>query len=168
MSIKQKIINETKELGIVTAYFLFCFGTILVLKKLWLEEYRIEFQALGMAAIGALIAAKVVLLLEATSIGRRFEHSAQVLDVLYKSLIYTFFAVVVLYLEQVIDLRHEFGGIRAAFINAIHHRDINRFFATLICVGVSFLGYNILSSVSRHLGEGELFRLFFSSRKAAP
>jgi len=55
MGFKEKIKDELKEVGMVILYFLFCFGMILLLKKLFLAEYEIGYYALSSAAIGALI-----------------------------------------------------------------------------------------------------------------
>src|SRR5262249_3612410 len=49
--------HEIKEVGLVTLYFLACFGVILTLKKLFLADYQIEFYALSVTAIRALVAA---------------------------------------------------------------------------------------------------------------
>ena len=41
------VTRELKEVGLVTLYFLFCFGIILTLKKLFLADYQIRFYAIS-------------------------------------------------------------------------------------------------------------------------
>jgi len=64
--------HELRQLGVVTVYFLFCFGMVLTLKKLILAQYDIEFYALSVLVVSALVAAQVVLILDKTRVGARF------------------------------------------------------------------------------------------------
>lgn len=52
------VTKEIKKVGLVTLFFLIGFGLILVLKKLFLAEYSIEFTGLSKAVVGALPAQK--------------------------------------------------------------------------------------------------------------
>ena len=166
MSFIEKVKHELKEVGIVTLYFLICFGIILLLKKLFLAEYKVQFNALSAAVIGALVIGKVVVVLDKTRIGNRFQQShAAFLDVFYRSLVYTFFVGLVVAAEKVFHASHETDGFVSAVLHALEKTDINHFWATVIGVFLSFVGFNVLSTVSRRLGEGELVRLFFSSKK---
>jgi hypothetical protein len=166
MSFKEKVKHEIKEVGIVTLYFLVCFAIILLLKKLFLAEYEIEFNALSAAVIGALVIGKVVVILDKTAIGNRFGQShAGYIDVLYRSLVYTFFVALVVFAEKVFHASHEAEGFIPAVRHALEKTDINHLWATVIGVFLSFIGYNVLNTISHHLGEGELVRLFFSSKK---
>jgi len=65
--------HELKEVGLVTLYFLSCFGIILTLRKLFLADYQIKVYALSAAVVGALMAAKIALLLGHTRAGTRFD-----------------------------------------------------------------------------------------------
>jgi hypothetical protein len=75
VSLAARVKHELKEVGLVTLYFLFCFGIILTLKKLFLAEYQIKFYALSGAVISALIAGKIVVVLDKTRAGTRFDRS---------------------------------------------------------------------------------------------
>ena len=166
MSFIEKVKHELKEVGIVTLYFLICFGIILLLKKLFLAEYKVQFNALSAAVIGALVIGKVVVVLDKTTIGNRFQQGhAAFLDVFYRSLVYTFFVGLVVAAEKVFHASHETDGFISALHHALEKTDINHFWATVIGVFLSFVGFNVFSIVSHHLGEGELVRLFFSSNK---
>ena len=56
MSFADKLREEVKEVGLVTAYFFVCFNLILFFKKLFLAEYHIQFRGISTAIIGALVA----------------------------------------------------------------------------------------------------------------
>ena len=82
--------HELRQLGVVTVYFLFCFGMVLTLKKLILAQYDIEFYALSVLVVSALVAAQVVLILDKTPVGARFAADRRpALAALYKTLFYT-------------------------------------------------------------------------------
>ena len=65
--------HELRQIGLVTLYFFFCFGVVLTLKKLLLAEYQIEFYAISATVVGALVAAKIVVVLDKTRAGTRFD-----------------------------------------------------------------------------------------------
>lgn len=159
MSLLQKIKHEVKTFGLVTLYFFVCFTIVLVLKKLFLAQYEVEFYALGAAVVGALVVGKLVVVLDHTTLGSRFDEGPVLRAVIYKSVCYTLFATLVLYIEHAISERHEAGGIGAAILEVFQHRDANRFWATIICVMVSFVAYNLFHGISSHLGDGEMKKL---------
>lgn len=166
MSFKEKFKEEMRQIGIVSLYFFICFAMILLLKKLMLAEYDIKFFALSTAVIGALVVAKVVIILDHTSIGKRFEDHQVYVNVLYRSLVYSFFVGVVVLIEHAFEARHEAGSFMAGVKEVITHGNEDKFWATFIFIFISFVGYNVISVISDHLGEGELRRLFFSRRGA--
>jgi hypothetical protein len=166
---KQKAIHEIKQVGRVTLYFLICFGLIIFLKKLFLAEYDIEFYGLSAAILGALLVGKVVLLAERAKIAGRFEDEPLILDIAYKSLVFTLAVAVVLYIEAVIHSYHESGGVIAAAKHVIVSRDVNHIRATLLCVFLSFVGYNTISGIDHRMGKATLFKLFIvKSEKELP
>ena len=64
MSAVERIRHEVKEIGLVSLYFLCCFLFFLSLKALILREYEVEISVLSTAAVGALVVAKVVVVLD--------------------------------------------------------------------------------------------------------
>jgi hypothetical protein len=152
--------HEIKEIGLVSLYFFFCFGVILTLKKLFLADYRIEVHILSTAAISALIAAKIVIVLDKTHTGRRFDASYSLgLAALYKTLIYILATFIVLFLEKLFHAYRESGMLTQAISGVWEHRDWNILFAKVLCAGLAFFAYHLCAGLDRHLGEGTLRRL---------
>lgn len=162
MTTGERIRHEIREIGLTTLYFLSCFLLFLSLKKLFLEEYHVEISVLHTAVIGALVVAKVVVLLEKTSVGSRFRSARLFIHVLYRSLLYTTAVFVVSVTERLFDLYRETGALPAALSQTWAGRDFPHFLAMNVCVGISFLIYNSFAEIDRHLGEGGLRRLFFA------
>lgn len=155
--------KEVKELAVLFLYFAFYFGIFIVLKKLILAHYNISFYGFGAAMVGALIAAKAVLVIESTSLSKPFHASAPYLKVLYDTLVFTTLALIFLYLEKSLELLHKEGTFRLAFLTASHEDDLYDFCAKVGWGGFSFLGYSVFAAINRHLGSGKLWRFFFTS-----
>ena len=162
----QLLIREIRELGLITLYFLCCFLFFLSLKKLLLEEYRIEVHILGAAIIGALIVAKVVLIFERTSFGNFFKDKILILHVLWRSLVYTAIVFVVTLGEHLFERYRKVGDVSQAISSLWLEHNIYHFFAMNIAVAVSFLIYNVGRELDCYLGKGELLKLFLSIRRS--
>lgn len=107
--------HELKQVGLVTLYFIFCFAVILTLKKLFLAEYAIEFYALSAVIVGALVAGKIVVVLDHTPLGTLFDTSQRPgLAAVYKTLVYTAVTALVLAAEKTFHAYREQGALGAA------------------------------------------------------
>ncbi len=160
MGLLSTVKHEAKEVGLVTLYFFLCFGIILTLKKLMLATYAIEFYAISGAVVGALIVGKVLVLLDKTRAGNRFDASHSIgVAVLYKTTVYSAVTLLVLWAEKMFHAYRESGMLGEAFMEVWTHRDRNVIFAKVICIGLAFLGYHLFKGIDRRLGEGTLKRL---------
>jgi hypothetical protein len=70
--------------------------------------------------------------------------------------------------ERFIDSYREVGQLPAALSELWADRDVYHFLAMNICVGISFLVYNVFTEIDRRLGEGGLRKLFFGTRTNSP
>jgi hypothetical protein len=159
----QKLLKELKEILGMTLYFLFFLGLLIVLKKLILEDYQIEFKGLSTAIIGALVMAKVVLLMELIPRGEWVRRQPAIVDVVLRTILYTIGVLVVMLLEKAFESRHEEGGFGAALQHVFQNRDIYQVWAGTIVVGFSLLGYNLMSVMRQYLGKHQLMNLYFST-----
>lgn len=66
---KSRLLHELKLVALVTLFFMVWFGMLIALKKLTLANYQIQFSGLSVVVIGALVTAKVVLILDHVSLG---------------------------------------------------------------------------------------------------
>jgi hypothetical protein len=160
MSLRHKLVKEFRVVAVTTFYFAICFGLLVLLKRLYLAEYQIRFRGLSLALLSALLVGEVVLLLEHVTLGQWVRNHAVAIDVVLRTLLYTFGVLVVLVLERGFEVRHEHGGFAAGIVWVFQHRDMHHVWADSIAVGAALLAFNALSAVRRHLGEGRLHRLF--------
>jgi hypothetical protein len=107
--------REVKAVGFVTLYFFCCFGIILTLKKLFLADYHIESYALSATVVSAVIAAKIVVTLDHTRAGTRFDaRRALVTAVSYQTVVYGAVAFGALFAERLFHAYRASGGLGVA------------------------------------------------------
>jgi hypothetical protein len=162
MSFQQKLKNEIRAMALAVLYFAAWLSVLVVLKGLILAEYRIEFHGSSRALVGALVLAKVVLVLEHVPLGAWVRTRPALVDVILRTALYALGVTVVLLLEKAFDGRHEYGGFSPSLMAVFQHADVYHVWVNTICLSGALLGYNMLSVVRRHLGEGGLIRLFLS------
>jgi hypothetical protein len=163
MSFLNKAFEEIKSIMRTAAYFAIVFILMMVMKSLNLREYNIEFSGMSQAIIGALIMAKVIILMELISLGKWVQKQPPVVDVILRTLLYTLGVLIVIVLEKAFEKRHEVHGFGNAISSVIYHRDIYHVWATTIGAAASIFIYNAFSIVQRKLGKHGLTRLFFST-----
>jgi hypothetical protein len=151
--------NELRQVGLVTLYFMVCFGIVLTLKKLFLAEYQIEFYALSGIIVAGLVAGKFVVVLDHTPLGHRFaaDHRPG-LAALYKTFIYTLGAFVVVAGEKLFHAYREHHGLASAMSAVWENRNWSLILAKVLCVGLAFLGYHLFVAADNRLGKGTLWR----------
>jgi len=164
----QKFKDEIRSVGLATLFFAAWIGVLALLKTLILAEYRIEFHGLSLALFGALVLAKVVLVLEHVPMGAWIRTRPAMLDVALRTLLYALGVFLVLWLEKAFEGRHEHGGFVPSMLSVLQQAEGYHVWANVICLSGALLGYNVLSVVRRHLGEGGLIRLFLSPLPEEP
>ncbi len=149
--------EELKTAGLATLYFLCCFLLVMVLKKLFLAQYDISFYGLSAAVFGALVVGKVVVVLDKTGAGTRFEtHRRPVVSILYKTVVYSAVVLLVVAAEKVFHAYRESHTLGTAVVEVWHGRDRNHMLATVLCIGLAFTAYNLFSAINRRLAKGKL------------
>jgi hypothetical protein len=153
--------SEVVEVVAVTSYFLAAFATIGLVTKLFLLEFGVEIAGVGKVVVAALVVGKVVVVLDKTNIGERFQSRAVWKTVLYRALIYTVFVAVVLFFEKVFHGYREAGTLSGGLDHALDHAHFSRGMATSICVFVTFVGYGLFAELKRTVGRDRLVRFLF-------
>src|SRR5262245_66491834 len=136
---RERLVEEIKTVGLVTLYFLVCFGIILTLKKLFLANYDIEVYALSATVISALVAAKIVVILDHTRAGTRLDATYSLMAVVaYKTLIYGVVAFGFLLAERLFHAYRAQAVLEGAIAEVWRERNRNVCLAKAICVVLEF------------------------------
>lgn len=162
MSFKQRLKDEMKAVGIATLYFGLWIAGLLLLKSLILAEYQIAFHGWSVAVVGALVLSKVVLVLEHVPLGEWVRSRPAWVDVALRTAMYSLGVAIVIVLEKGFEGRHDHGGFGPALRYLFQHEDFHHVLANVLCLSGALLGYNALSVVKRHLGEGGVIQIFRS------
>jgi hypothetical protein len=149
----------------VFLFFSIGFLLLLTIVKLVLANFSIEMTALSKAIIGALFAAKAVLILDGTPLERHLERYRRIVAVTVKTLIYGFITLLLGFLERLLEALHREHGIAAATRFVIEQASMNRLLAWALGITLVFGLYFALFEISKRMGEGKLWELFFGDPK---
>jgi len=162
-SFQQKLIHEIKAVAFATLYFAIWFGILMFLKTMILSEYKVEFGGISMALIGALILAKVALVIDHIPLSRWTRERSPIYFVIFRTLFNIVGVFIVLLLEHAFESRHEYGSFGSALINVFQHRDVYHLWASVTVVSIAVFWFNVLFVLRKYFGEKKLSQLFFST-----
>jgi len=162
MSIAQKLKHEIVAVISLTLYFGCWLGTLVLFKYLLLTEYQVAFTGASVALVGALVLAKVVLVLEYVSLGAWVRAQAAWVDVVLRTALYSFGVFVVLLLEKAFEGRHEYGSFGDSLSAIFQQANDAHVVLNTLCVTAAILSYNILSVIRKRLGKGVLLKMLLS------
>lgn len=163
-NVAKKAGNEIKSILLVTLYFAIWFGILILLKKLILIDYNIQFSGITSALIGALIMAKVVLLMEYIELGQWVKSKPPIVDIILRTFLYALGVLFISILEKAFESRAESGGFINALKNVFQHRDIYKVWASTIVIGIALFWYNVFAILTQYFNNHELGKLFFKTR----
>ena len=151
----------------VFLFFMIGFMLLLSIIKLTLATFSIEVTAFSKALVGALFAAKAVLILDEMPIARYLEQYRRIVAVAVKTLIYGCITLLLGFLERTLEALHREHTLRAAGLYVIDHASMYRLFAWSLGISLVFAHYFALSEINQCMGEGALWKLFFELPKTS-
>jgi hypothetical protein len=150
-------------------FFFVTFQLLAFTRALMLKRYGIEVGMFVVATIGALVAAKVVVLADLLPFINRFPGRPIIWNIAWKLPIYFLAAFVVHYLEELFDCYRKTGDLAAANHQLLDDVVWTRFCAIQIWLMVLLLVYCTMQELARALGPGKMRELFLgASSKAEP
>src|SRR5689334_8374109 len=162
------LLHEFRHVLPPTIFFFVGFNLILFTKRLILAEYLIEFTGFFIATMGALIVGKVVLVVDKMPFLRRFDYAPLAQPILFKTVIYTGIVFLVRLIEALVHYLIEGGAVGSG--RFIEHQlstfSWHQFIAAQMWIFVLFLVYVTGSEINNLLGDGELFKVFFTRRSS--
>lgn len=145
----------------VFIFFLIAFMLQFLIIKLAVAQFSIPITAFSKAVVGALFAAKAVLILDETRIGRSLERYRKIVAVTVKTLLYGFGTLLLGYLERFLEALYRSGSFDAAIQQMIDQSNLYRFMAWVLGVTLIFAVYFGWSEINQRMGEGAVWSLFF-------
>jgi hypothetical protein len=153
--------HEAAEARAIFLFFLIGFLLQLLIIKLVLAEFSIPLFAISKALLGAVLAAKAVLILDTTPLARKLEHYPRAIAVAVKTLLYGTGTLMLGYLERLIEALFRTGSLDGAIRSVTEQTNLDRFFAWILGISLVFAIYFVWSEIGERMGEGALWALFF-------
>lgn len=147
-------------------FFMIGFLLLLLIIKLTLETFSIEMTAFSKALVGALFAAKAVLILDEMPISRYLREYRRIVAVVAKTLIYGTITLLLGFLERTIEALHRVHTVRGAGLYVVDHASMYRLLAWSVGISVVFAQYFALDEINKRLAGRKLWGLFFDAPDA--
>jgi hypothetical protein len=160
-AIIDKLIGLIREMAPVVLFFFIAFFLIFVLFKLFVSQYAIEFSALTRAAVAALIVAKVILLVDWAESGYRFANHRRAAVIACQTLVYCLVVILLGIGERIVHSVREAGNIQDGLARVLANANTDRFVGGALLVSLIVGSYLVMQEISRAMGKGALFKLFF-------
>ncbi len=145
----------------VFLFFLVAFLLQLLIIKLAIAQFSIPLAAFSKAVVGALLAAKAVLILDETPLAPKLERFRRILAVAVKTLLYGVGTLLLGYTERFLEALHRVGTFDGALRDLIDQASLYRFFAWILGISLIFAIYFVWSEIDERMGKGTLWSLFF-------
>jgi len=151
-----------------TLFFFAGFNLILLTKRLFLADYLIAYAGFFIATTSALIVGKVVLVADKLPFLARFDNEPLAYPILFKSVVYTLPVLLARLLEAFAHYAIEGNAIGGgAFIrHELGTFSWSHFIAIQLWIFVLFLVYVTAKELSDLVGDGELYKIFFTRRSS--
>lgn len=157
------VAKEIREALPATLFFLFLFHMIALTKAVSLGDYSLSALRAVSATVGALVVAKAILVVEALPMSRWFS-SMRIVQVLWKTLLYSIVVFLFKVLEEAIPLAAKHGGFMPG-VRALYEEVSWPLLVvlTLWIVG-GLLAYCLAFELVRAIGPGRVKDIFFGTR----
>lgn len=160
-----KLKEEFRKILGIAVFFAIGFCIIILNNRLVTAGSGIEVARFGRAAIGGLIVAKVLLIVDLLPFVHAFPEKPLVHNVAWKSSLYVAASVIFLYLEPFLKNLIKGAGLFGAHSAAWHELTLPKTWATLLWLAVLLAIFVTMQELSHVLGKERLKTIFFGERK---
>lgn len=164
----QRLKQETLKVIPTAVFFFVAFQLLALTKFLVLLQYEIPIETFLAATIGALIVAKVVVIVDLLPFFNRFSDKPLVYNITWKTTVYLIAAILVRYVEHLILFVREYGNIAEANRHLLTEVIWPHFWLVQIWLFVIFLVYCTLREFARALGRERFIALLVGPSVAEP
>jgi hypothetical protein len=167
-ALTQRLGGLIREMTPPVLFFFVALLMILLVFKLLVAQYTIEFYAFSKAALGAVIIGKAVLVMQWAEGEHRVRRLPLAAVVAIRTMIYAVGVIVFWLLERLIDASRHSGSAKAGFAILASNANLDRFLGLVILTSVVIGAYLALEEISRAMGPGALRKLFLTRPQSLP
>jgi hypothetical protein len=166
-TVSAKIKEEFVALLPPTIFFFVMLGLVSVIRALMLKGTGIPLSTPVQVAVGALVLGKAVLIADLLPAINRYPDKPLGYNVAWKTCIYVVAAMVLHYLERLVDFWKSAGGFVAGNEKMLAEMVWPHFWAIQILLTVLIFNYCMLHELARAIGPQKLRAMFFGPPAAA-
>ena len=157
----EKVKEEFLAMIPPTIFFFLALGLVAVVRVLMLKGTGIPASTPIQVAVGALILGKAVLIADMLPVINRYPDKPLAYNVVWKTAIYVLAALVIHYLERLVDFWKEAGGFVAGNQKLLAEMVWPHFWAIQLILVVLIFNYCMLHEFARVIGPAKLWEMFF-------
>ena len=151
-----------------TIYFFVALHLVMFVRVLMLEGTGLSPYSSASIALTALVLGKAVLLADMLPLINRFPNKPLIYNIAWKTSIYVLVALLVHYLERLVEVWREAGGLVAANQKLLAEIVWPHFWAIQIVLALLILMYCTMREFVRVLGRDKVLRMLFGPMESAP
>jgi hypothetical protein len=156
-----KIKEEIEKLLPPTIFFFIALHLVAIFRALMLKGTGIELGTLASVTVAALILGKAVLIADLLPFINRYPDKPLVHNIAWKTAIYTLIAMLIHYLERLVEFWREAGGLISGNQKLLAEIVWPHFWAIQILLLVLILMYCTMREVVRVIGRDKALQMFF-------
>jgi hypothetical protein len=156
--------RELKEVLAISGVFFVIFVLFLLLKKVILKDYSVDFYVISTALVGSLIIAKVVLVFDLLPVTKKTDHLPSIYRVFFRSLVYILGFVIFSFLEHLVKGLIGGESFSEAMYSSLHTLYTPAFIISFVGVLIAFLLFNAFWVIRASIGPAALYEMFFKKK----
>ena len=156
-----KVKEEFGKLLPPTLFFLAALYVLALVRTLFLKGAGISIDTSISVVVGALILGKAVLLADMLPFINRYPGKPLAFNIVWKTALYFLVALLIHYLERLIDFWREAGGFIAGNEKLLAQMIWPHFWAIQILLAVLIVSYCTMRELARTIGEEKMRHMFF-------
>jgi hypothetical protein len=166
--VTEKLKEEVEALIPPTLFFFIALHIVALMRSLMLKGTGVSLGTSMSVAIAALILGKAVLLADLLPFVNRYPDHPLAYNIAWKTLLYALVAMLIHYLERLVDFWQQAGGFVEGNRKMLSEMDWPRFWAIQMLLVVLILGYCTIREVIRVIGADQARRMFFGPMPVRP
>ena len=159
--VRETIKEEILAMIPPTIFFFFTLGLVAVVRMLMTKGTGLPISTPIQVTVGALVLGKSVLIADMLPIINRYPDRPLAYNVAWKTAIYVLAALVIHYLERLVDFWKEAGGFVSGNEKLLAEMVWPHFWAIQIILIVLIFDYCVLHEIARVIGAKKLREMFF-------
>jgi hypothetical protein len=166
-NLKLKAIHELHLLIVYTLFLWIMLAVFNIYERFLLNNFNNQIISYGYSFIEALILAKIIIIGEALSLGKRWDNLPLIYAVIYKTFIFSLFVLIFMFLEHFI-MGYLHKHTLAETYHEIMTQKINIMLAKIFIMFIIFIQFFSILELGKILGNNRLYKIFFTRLDATP